>query len=46
MPPRQIFAAIVYVLRIGCQWKALPKEFGSARPFFNIFKIGMPPDSL
>ena len=30
MPPRQIFTAIVYVLRTGCQWKALPREFGSA----------------
>jgi putative transposase len=30
MPPRQIFSVIVYVLRIGCQWKALPREFGSA----------------
>ena len=30
MPPRRVFAAIVYVLRTGCQWKALPKEFGSA----------------
>ena len=30
MPPRQIFAAIVYVLRTGCQWQSLPKErFGS-----------------
>lgn len=28
--PRQIFAAIVSVLRTGCQWKALPKSFGSA----------------
>ncbi|VBB43600.1 hypothetical protein TRIP_B30028 [uncultured Desulfatiglans sp.] len=29
-PPRQIFEAIIYVLRTGCQWKALPKErFGS-----------------
>ena len=27
---RQIFAAIMFVLRTGCQWKALPKErFGS-----------------
>jgi transposase len=26
-----VFEAIVYVLRTGCQWKALPKErFGSA----------------
>lgn len=30
IPARQVFAAIVYVLRTGCQWKALPKEFGSA----------------
>jgi len=30
MAPRQIFSAIVYVLRTGCQWKALPREFGSA----------------
>jgi hypothetical protein len=22
MPSRQIFGAIVYVLRVGCQWKA------------------------
>jgi len=30
MPPRQIFEAIMYVLRTGCQWKAVPKErFGS-----------------
>ena len=26
MPARKIFAGIVYVLRTGCQWKALPKE--------------------
>jgi transposase len=30
-PARQVFEAIVYVLRTGCQWKALPRErFGSA----------------
>ncbi len=30
-PARQVFEAIVYVLRTGCQWKALPAErFGSA----------------
>lgn len=30
MEHRQIFEAIMYVLRTGCQWKALPKErFGS-----------------
>ena len=30
MRSRRVFAAIVYVLRTGCQWKALPKEYGSA----------------
>lgn len=30
MAARQVFAAIVYVLRTGCQWKALPREYGSA----------------
>ena len=30
IPPRRVFEGIVYVLRTGCQWKALPKEqFGS-----------------
>ena len=30
-PARLVFEAIAYVLRTGCQWKALPKErFGSA----------------
>jgi transposase len=30
-PARLVFEAIVYVLRTGCPWKALPKErFGSA----------------
>jgi transposase len=27
---RQIFSPIVYLLRTGIQWKALPREFGSA----------------
>lgn len=30
-PARVVFEAIVYALRTGCQWKALPRErFGSA----------------
>lgn len=29
MAARQAFAGIVYVLRTGCQWKALPAAFGS-----------------
>jgi hypothetical protein len=38
MPPRQIFSAIVYVLRTGCQWKALPREFGSASAVHKHFQ--------
>lgn len=36
--PRLVFAAIVYVLRTGCQWKALPRErFGSASAIHKRF---------
>jgi transposase len=38
MPARQVFAAIVYVLRTGCQWKALPREFGSASAIHTHFQ--------
>jgi transposase len=35
---RNVFAAIVYVLRTGCQWKALPKSvFGSASSIHKYF---------
>ena len=27
--PRKILDAVLFVLRTGCQWKELPKEFGS-----------------
>lgn len=29
MPDRIVLAGILYRLRTGCQWKALPREFGS-----------------
>lgn len=38
MPARQIFSAIVYVLRTGIQWKALPREFGSASAVHKHFQ--------
>jgi len=39
LPARKIFAGIVYVLRTGCQWKALPKEqFGSASSIHKYFR--------
>ncbi len=38
MPARKIFAGIVYVLRTGCQWKALPKEgFGNSSAIHTHF---------
>lgn len=37
-PARLVFEAIVYVLRTGCPWKALPKErFGSASAIHQRF---------
>jgi len=35
---RRVFSAIVYVLRTGCQWKALPKEFGSTSAIHQHFQ--------
>ena len=35
---RRVFEGIVYVLRTGCQWKALPEErFGSASSIHQYF---------
>ena len=30
LPARKVFEAIIYVLRTGIQWKALPRDFGSS----------------
>jgi transposase len=38
MPSRQVFSAIVYVLRTGIQWKALPGEFGSSSAVHKYFQ--------
>jgi transposase len=38
MAARQVFSAIVYVLRTGIQWKALPREFGSASAVHQYFQ--------
>ena len=38
MSARKVFEAIVFVLRTGCQWKAIPKEvFGSASSIHKYF---------
>ena len=37
-PARQVFEAVVFVLRTGCQWKALPKaRLGSASAIHKRF---------
>jgi len=39
LPARKVFSAIVYVLRTGIQWKALPKEvFGSSSAIHRYFR--------
>ena len=39
LEPRKVFSAIVYVLRTGIQWKALPKEvFGSPSAIHRYFR--------
>lgn len=39
LPARQVFSAIVYVLRTGIQWNALPKErFGSPKAIHRYFR--------
>jgi transposase len=38
--PRRVFEGIIFVLRTGCQWKALPKErFGSASSVHKYFRV-------
>lgn len=38
LPARQVFEAIIYVLRTGCQWKALPRYYGSASAIHQRFQ--------
>lgn len=36
--PRRVMAGILYVLRTGCQWKAVPREFGSGSVIHRYFQ--------
>ena len=38
VPVREVLAGIVFRLRTGCQWKALPREFGSGSTCHRRFK--------
>ncbi|MDR1986438.1 MAG: transposase [Treponema sp.] len=37
IPPRQVLEGILYVLRTGIQWKALPQEYGAASSIHEYF---------
>jgi transposase len=41
VPYRRVLDGILYVLRTGCQWKMLPKEYGSGSASHrrDVFKI-------
>lgn len=36
--PRQVLDGILYVLRTGCQWKAVPQEFGASSTLHDYFQ--------
>ena len=38
MPSRRVFEAIIFVLRTGIQWKALPRELGSGSAVHKYFQ--------
>src|SRR3954468_3862835 len=35
---RQVMAGILYVLRTGCQWNAVPREYGSGKTLHRYFQ--------
>jgi len=39
LPARQVFAGILYVLRTGCMWKAVPSEYGSGSAVHARFQL-------
>ncbi len=38
LDPRKVLEGILYVLRTGCQWKAVPKEYGAGSSIHNYFQ--------
>ena len=38
LPLRNVMTGILYVLRTGCQWKAMPREFGSGSAIHAYFQ--------
>lgn len=37
-PAQQVLEGIFYVLRIGCQWKAVPREYGCGSSIHRYFQ--------
>ena len=44
VPYRKVMDGIVYVLRTGCQWKMLPREYGSGSTCHRRFQEWVEPD--
>lgn len=38
IPPRRVLEGILYVLRNGCIWKAVPKEYGASSSIHRYFQ--------
>lgn len=38
IPARKILEGILYCLRTGCQWKAIPKEYGASSSIHQYFQ--------
>jgi transposase len=38
IPARKVLEGIFYVLRTGCQWKAVPKEYGCASSIHRYYQ--------
>ena len=38
IPYRKVLDGILYVLRTRCQWKMLPKEYGSSSTYHRLFQ--------
>ena len=38
LEPRKVLTGIFYILRSGCQWKAVPKEYGSGSSLHRYFQ--------
>src|SRR5688500_19577986 len=41
IPYRKVLDGIMFVLRTGCQWKMLPKEYGSGSTCHRRFQDGL-----